>query len=42
MAAEDMEVILKYIYGVLDALPEERLYSLILEADRLQVQFIVS
>ena len=37
VAAEDMEVILKFIYGVLDAAPEERLQSLVLATDRLQV-----
>ena len=36
IAAEDMEIILKYVYGMLDALPEERLHPLILAADRLQ------
>ena len=37
VAAEDMEIILKFIYGVLDALPEDRLQSLVLATDRLQV-----
>ena len=37
VAAKDMKVILKYIHGVLDALPEERLQSLVLATDRLQV-----
>lgn len=37
IAAEDMEVILKFIYGVLDAIPEDRLRSLVLATDRLQV-----
>ena len=37
VAVEDMKVILKYIHGVLDALPEERLQSLVLATDRLQV-----
>ena len=36
VAAEDMNIILKYIYGTLDALPEERLHHLVLAADRLQ------
>ncbi len=36
IAAEDMKTILNYIYGILDALPEERLHHLILAADRLQ------
>ena len=36
IAAEDMKIILKYIYGILGALPEERLHHLILAADRLQ------
>lgn len=40
IAAEDMEVILKFIYGVLDAAPEERLLSLVLATDRLQVKFL--
>ena len=31
-----MKIILNYIYGILDALPEERLHHLILAADRLQ------
>ena len=37
MAAEDMKIILKYIYGELDAFPEERVQSLLLATDRLQV-----
>ena len=36
IAAEDMKIILKYIYGMLDSLPEGRLHHLILAADRLQ------
>ena len=32
-----MEVILKFIYGVLETLPEERLQALVLATDRLQV-----
>ena len=40
VAAEDMEVILKFIYGVLDAAPEEQLQSLVLATDRLQVRFL--
>ena len=36
IAAEDMQTILKYIYGTLNALPEERLHHLILATDRLQ------
>ena len=42
VAAEDMEIILKFIYGVLDALPEERLQSLVLATDRLQVRYLPS
>lgn len=34
---EDMELILKYIRGALDTIPEERLHSLFLAADCLQV-----
>lgn len=34
---EDMELILKYIRGALDTIPEERLQSLFLAADPLQV-----
>ena len=37
MAAEDMKVILKFIYGELDAIPRDRLQSLVLATDRLQV-----
>ena len=36
IATEDMSIILRYIYGTLDAIPEERLHPLILAADRLQ------
>ena len=35
---EDMELILKYIRGALDTIPEELLQSLFLAADRLQVR----
>lgn len=35
--AEDMELILKYIYGTLHTIPEARLQSLFLATDRLQV-----
>ncbi|CAL5227107.1 g10014 [Coccomyxa viridis] len=38
VAAEDMKIILDFIYGVLDNLPEERLQTLVLAADRLQVK----
>ena len=37
IAAKDMEVIIRFIYGVLDALPGEQLQSLLLASDRLQV-----
>jgi len=36
IAAEDINIILKYIYGMLDAHPGERLHHLILATDRLQ------
>ncbi len=39
VAAEDMKIILDFIYGVLDNLPEERLQTLVLAADRLQVLY---
>ena len=34
--AEDIKIILKYIYGELEALPEERLHHLIAAADHLE------
>ena len=37
IAIRDMEIIIKFIYGVLDAIPEEQLQSLLLACDRLQV-----
>ena len=37
VAAEDMKVILKFIYGKLKAIPGDRLQSLVLATDRLQV-----
>ena len=37
IAAEDMKIILNYTYGILNALPEERLHPLIRAVDRLQV-----
>ena len=39
VAAEDMKIILDFIYGVLDTLPDERLQTLVLAADRLQVLY---
>ena len=37
VALQDMATVLNFIYGVLYALPEERLQPLILATDRLQV-----
>ena len=37
VAMEDMEVVLKFIYGVLDAIPGEQLHSVLLASNRLQV-----
>ncbi len=39
VAAEDMKVILDFIYGVLDTLPQDRLQALICATDRLQVLY---
>ena len=38
VATKDMEVIIKFIYGRLNAIPEEQLQSLLLACDRLQVR----
>lgn len=35
---EDMELMLSYVYGTLDAIPEERVQSLFLATDRLEVR----
>ena len=37
VAVEDMGIILKFIYGDLDVIPGDRLQSLVLATDRLQV-----
>ena len=42
VAAEDMEVILKFLYGVLDDIPEARLPSLVAATNRLQVSKSIS
>ena len=34
---EDMELILKFIYGALDAIPDQRVQSLYLATERLEV-----
>ncbi len=34
---EDMELMLSYVYGTLDVIPEERVQSLYLATDRLEV-----
>ena len=39
VAIKDMEVILRYIYGVLDAIPGEQLQSVLLASDRLQAHY---
>ena len=38
---DDMELILKYYYGVLDAIPEERVESLLLATDYLGVCWLL-
>ncbi len=38
VAAEDIKVVVRYMYGELDAIPEDRLHSLVLATKRMQVQ----
>ena len=37
VATEDMNIVLKYMYGELDAIPEDRLHSLVLATKHMQV-----
>lgn len=39
---DDMELIMKYLYGTLICVPEERLHSLLLAADRFEVHTFIS